>query len=297
MSGTMSDPRRGGTAVVTVVRVALLALIATAPDSAAQERNVRDVPIPHDVGQSISPSFEGWFENVDGTFTLSWGYFNRNYEEQPDIPIGPDNQFSPGPADRGQPTHFLTRRHTGIFTTVVPADFGDQTLTWTIVRGGAAISIPGHLRPEWVIDAMMEAPSRNTPPVVRFAPAGDSGQGPTGVRADVRASFPTATLTVWATDDMVRKMREQQRDAGAEAPEARFGLAWSKYRGPGTVTFAEPEPKTDDTGQAVTTATFSEPGRYVLRLLAWDDTGPPAFVMAVGFQCCWTNGYLTVDVR
>jgi hypothetical protein len=180
---------------------------------------------------------------------------------------------------------------------VVPADFGDQTLTWTIVRGGAAISIPGHLRPEWVIDAMMEAPSRNTPPVVRFDPAGDPGQGPTGVRADVRASFPTATLTVWATDDMVRKMREQQRDAGAEAPEARFGLAWSKYRGPGTVTFAEPEPKTDDTGQAVTTATFSEPGRYVLRLLAWDDTGPPAFVMAVGFQCCWTNGYLTIDVQ
>ena len=295
----MSDPRRGGTAGVTVVRVALLALLATAPGSAAQERNVRDVPIPHDVGQSISPSFEGWFENVDGTFTLSWGYFNRNYEEQPDIPIGPSNQFSPGPADRGQPTHFLTRRHTGIFTTVVPADFGDQTLSWTIVRGGAAISIPGHLRPEWVIDAMMEAPSRNTPPVVRFDPAGERGQGPTGVRADVRAAFPTATLTVWATDDMVRKMREQQRerDAGAEAPAARFGIAWSKYRGPGTVTFAEPEPTTDATGQATTTATFSEPGRYVLRLLAWDDTGPPAFVMAVGFQCCWTNGYLTIDVQ
>jgi len=50
-------------------------------------------------------------------------------------------------------------------------------------------------------------------------------------------------------------------------------------------------------GKAVTTATFSEPGEYVLRVLAWDDTGPQAFVMAVGFQCCWTNGYLTVDVR
>ena len=75
MSGTMSDPRRGETAVVTVVRVALLALIATAPDSAAQERNVRDVPIPHDVGQSISPSFEGWFENARDAHParfLSW---------------------------------------------------------------------------------------------------------------------------------------------------------------------------------------------------------------------------------
>ena len=63
------------------------------------------------------------------------------------------------------------------------------------------------------------------------------------------------------------------------------------------MTFSETEPEIDEMGKAVTTATFSEPGEYVLRVLAWDDTGRQAFVMAVGFQCCWTNGYLTVDVR
>ena len=48
---------------------------------------------------------------------------------------------------------------------------------------------------------------------------------------------------------------------------------------------------------AVTTATFSEPGEYVLRVLAWDDSGNQAAVMAGGFFCCWTNGYVTVQVR
>ena len=282
---------------VTVAAVsAALVVMASVP---ARAQDVRDVPIPHDVGQSVSASFEGWFENPDGTFSLSWGYLNRNYEERPDIPIGPNNRFDPGPADRGQPTHFLPRRQTGIFTVVVPADFGDQTLTWTLVRGGETISIPGHLRPEWLIDAMMEAPSKNTPAVVRFAPAGDSGQGPNGVKGMVSAGLADVPITVWVTDDRVKKMREQQRepDADAEVSEAALGVVWSKYRGPGTVTFSETEQEIDETGKAVTTATFSEPGEYVLRVLAWDDTGRQAFVMAVGFQCCWTNGYLTVNVQ
>ena len=292
----MGDQMRRS-AVVTAVFAAMLAVAGVSV--ATQERKVRDVPIPHDAGQSVSASFEGWFENPDGTFSLSWGYFNRNYEERLDIPAGPDNRFDPGPADRGQPTHFLPRRQTGMFTTVVPADFGDQTLTWTLVSGDTTISIPGHLRPEWVIDAMMEGPSKNTPPVVRFDPAGDAGQGPGGVRGSVIATFPDATISVWATDDMVRKMREQQREPGGDRPrsDAGFGVVWSKYRGPGSVTFSETEPEVDAAGKAVTTATFSEPGEYVLRVLAWDDTGGQAFVMAVGFQCCWTNGYLTVSVR
>ena len=283
--------------MVMVMCAALLALAGASVDT--QGQTVRDVPIPHDVGQSVSPSFEGWFENPDGTFSLSWGYFNRNYEERPDIPTGPNNRFNPDPADRGQPTHFLPRRQTGMFTTVVPADFGDQILTWTIVRGGKTISIPGHLRPEWLIDAMMEAPSKNTPPVVKLEPAGDTGQGPGGVSGSVVATFPEATITVWATDDMVRKMREQQREPVGDRPGRApgFGVVWSKYRGPGTVTFSETEPEIDETGKATTTVTFSEPGQYVLRVLAFDDTGSQAFVMAVGFQCCWTNGYLTVDVR
>ena len=41
---------------------------------------------------SITPVYEGWYENPDGTFSLSWGYFNRNSEELIEIPIGTDNR-------------------------------------------------------------------------------------------------------------------------------------------------------------------------------------------------------------
>ncbi|MEE2638726.1 MAG: hypothetical protein VYE68_16005 [Acidobacteriota bacterium] len=282
----------------SVVGICIVVTVAVEP-AATQERRVRDVPIPHDAGQSVSASFEGWFENPDGTFSLSWGYFNRNYEETPDIPVGSENYFDPGPLDRGQPTHFLPRRQTGVFTTVVPADFGDQILTWTLVSGGETISIPGHLRPEWMIDAMMEAPSGNRPPVVTFDRAGAYGQGPGGIRVSMTGTFPETTIAVWARDDMVQKMREQQRrrDGVDEPRAARFGMVWSKFRGPGMVKFSEVEPQPDDTGLATTRATFSEPGDYVLRVLAWDDTGPQGFVMAVGFQCCWTNGYLAIHVE
>ena len=80
---------------------AALALLAAA-GAAAQDVRV-DAPIPHVRGQSVSPSFEGWYGNPDGTRSLVFGYFNRNYDERLDIPVGPDNRFEPGSPDRGSP--------------------------------------------------------------------------------------------------------------------------------------------------------------------------------------------------
>ena len=200
--------------------------------------------------------------------------------------------FQPGPADRGQPTHFFPRRQTGVFAVVVPADFGDQRLTWSLTAHGETIEIPGHLEPGWEITALHEVTSGNTPPILRFdGPDGGPGQGPLGVRSDLTAAVSAPTpITVWASDDGVRKAR-------ATARPARFGVVWSKYRGAGTVTFDNAAPRIDESGMAVTTATFSEPGEYVLRVLAWDDSGNQAAIMAGGFFCCWTNGYVTVQVR
>ena len=97
----------------------LLCVLTNLPaDGAAQ-----NAPIPFQSGQGITPSFEGWFRNPDGTTSLSFGYMNRNYKEELDIPIGPNNRVEPGAQDQGQPTHFLPRRQTGIFTVVVPKDF------------------------------------------------------------------------------------------------------------------------------------------------------------------------------
>src|SRR5206468_2165957 len=136
-------------------------------------------------GQSITPSFEGWFQNPDGTFSMSFGYLNRNFKEELDIPVGPNNKIEPGPDDQGQPTHFNTRRHTGVFTVIVPKDFGTKKLTWTITAHGQTISIPGHLRPEWKIDALRDIPSNNTPPVIKFDHSGAPGQGPGGTKGSM----------------------------------------------------------------------------------------------------------------
>jgi len=265
--------------------------LCVGPAGAAPAEQTRDAPIPHASGQSVTPAYEGWYPNPDGTFSLSFGYFNRNYEERLDVPVGPDNRFEPGPADRGQPTHFLPRRRTGVFTVTVPADFGDGALTWSLTSHGKTWAIPGRLRPEWRIDALREVTSGNTPPVVRFAPGGKPGQGPGGVRARLEAEAGAPVeLALRAVDDGVRTFVRSQRPPT-------LGLVWSKYRGPGAVRFGAVEPAIGADGRAVTTATFDAPGDYVLRVLAWDDSGPQGPTMAVGFQCCWTNAYVDVRVR
>jgi hypothetical protein len=263
---------------------------------AAARAQSQDAPIHHDSGQSVSPSFEGWFKNPDGTFSVSFGYLNRNYKEELDIPIGPNNRIEPGPADQGQPTHFMPRRNTGVFTVVVPADFGKKELTWTLVAHGETISIPGNLRPEWRIDALKEAAMGNTPPVLKFDAAGQSGQGPGGIRTEMKAtSSVPLTLDVFVSDDGIRNRQGDTDNPNATSRRPALGINWSKYRGPGQVTFAEVAPKITS-GKATTTASFNQPGDYILRVLAWDNSGAPGAVMAGGFQCCWTNGYVKVSV-
>src|SRR5580765_5206110 len=85
---------------------ALVALVTSAVLVAGQQPTLPGEP-QHQFGASVTPAFEGWFNNKDGSKSLLIGYFNRNLNEDIDVPIGPNNHFEPGPADRGQPTHFL----------------------------------------------------------------------------------------------------------------------------------------------------------------------------------------------
>ena len=68
------------------------------------------LPLKSARGGTVTPSFEGWYRNPDGSYTLSFGYFNRNTEEIVSIPIGPDNFIEPGDPDQGQPAVFLPQR-------------------------------------------------------------------------------------------------------------------------------------------------------------------------------------------
>src|SRR5580704_8771280 len=79
-------------------------------------------PIRHQNGQNVIPIFEGWYRTPDGTAHASFGYLNLNFAEELDVPIGPDNKIEPGAPDQGQPSHFLRRRHYGVFTVEFPKD-------------------------------------------------------------------------------------------------------------------------------------------------------------------------------
>src|SRR6516225_1245182 len=88
---------------------------------------------PKGFGASVTPAYEGWYDNADGTHSFLIGYYSRNTEAEMDVPVGPNNHFGPGEQDMGQPTHFMTGRRYGMFTVTVPKEFGrQQQLAWTL---------------------------------------------------------------------------------------------------------------------------------------------------------------------
>lgn len=270
------------------MRFITLAALCAASVAAAQEQ-----PAPaKDSGQTVTPAFEGWYRNADGTFSISFGYYNRNAAEVVDIPIGPNNNVSPGEADQGQPTRLHPRRHWGVFAVKVPANFGDKKVTWTLTFRGKTYAIAGSLRPQWEIDALQgEVGSFNTPPKLRFDSAGPTGQGPAGIAASplkAKVGQPLA-LTVFATDDGAAE-RSIAGDGRAGSP---VNLTWFVHQGSGLVTFANVSPAAASDGKATTTATFAQPGTYMLRVRVNDASG----VDNAGHQqCCWTNGFVKVTV-
>lgn len=274
-----------------VVAVASWVLVA------AQAPNRLPIEPFRDSGQSVTGAFEGWYPNPDGTFTLLVGYFNRNMKEILDIPVGPNNRIEPGGPDQGQPTHFLPRRNWGVFTITVPKDFGNKKLLWTLTANGATTNIPLSLNPLWAVEPFKDAAMGNTPPVARFEPGGKAFQGPPrGIAASLSTKLPDpVTLTLWASDDMHRNPGLPDTPAATRGPQRPpISVFWSKFRGPGPVTFGKDKPDVDikGDGKASTTATFSAPGEYILRGQVNDSTGDGGG----GFQCCWTNVHVKVTV-
>src|SRR5262245_15565923 len=168
--------------VVVLVTPTLMTAQGQTPQIRVMDRHV--------AGQTVAPIFEGWSPNPDGTRSLWFGYMNRNYEEELDIPIGPNNSFDPGPADQGQPTHFLARRNKNMFALVVPGNTPrENTYTCTLTIRGNTDKVAGSLNPIWQVDHDTTSEKDNLPPVVKVAP-------------DQTISLPaTATLSANITDD------------------------------------------------------------------------------------------------
>jgi len=244
--------------------LALAAMSAAAPHGAEAQRHT------YTKGQPVYPAYEGWTENEDGSIDMLFGYMNENWEEELDVLVGPENQFSPGPADRGQPTHFLPRRNRFVFKVRVPSGFSEQDeMIWTLRANGREHWAYGTLREDLYIDNVVimsetgalgagsSSPEirANVPPTVQV-------EGPTELRVQ---TGETVTLAAVVTDDgqpqRVSSLGQRARaeDDGPPDPRElleqatdrvtatvtvskRLGLhfSWFVYRGPGEAVEIDP---------------------------------------------------------
>jgi hypothetical protein len=226
----------------------------------------------------IYPVFDGWETLSDGSMEFYFGYMNR-HPNQVTIPLGPDNQFEPAPGDQNQPTNFLPGRQEHVFTIRKPKGWNGK-LVWTLKSEVGIQKANGSPNQLYILEVEEEEPGEHIVPPAMTARdvAGKVGE-PIGLTAEVKAT-PTKERVI----------------EGSGPRSSGLSVAWSLYRGPGTVSFSAvpgtapaPRPTTGRGGRPVqptpgvfTTecafpitascgaaqATFSAPGEYVLRAVA-----------------------------
>jgi len=315
---------RGRTILLGILSILALPGIAGSQQTTGSQPTISDrMGVRHWRGEGVSPVYEGFDVNADGSYNLWFGYMNLNFEEELDIPVGPENTFEPG-GDRGQPTHFAPRRHKDIFKVVVPKDFGKQKLMWKLIVRGKTETIDATLNPVWQIDRRRttrggsdDAIDSNTPPVAGVQPP-----------EQTIAAGAKATLVVTATDDgLPRRIRTslpavsvppqlyavpappaaraggpgpagqaaggRGRESGPAPAAGTLSYEWFKYRGPGQVNF-DPERGILADGKQTSSVSFAEPGDYVLQVIIDDGSGESAGNF--GYHCCWTNVEVKVHV-
>jgi hypothetical protein len=234
--------------------------------------------------KNISVTFDGWNKMPDGGYELVFGYLNRNPQDV-EIPIGPENGVQPGGPDQGQPTTFLPGRQRIMFRIPVAKDFKGK-FVWTLTYGGVTQLANASIDQNYSLDEGLEPP-----PTVKA-----------GTPATVTLS-QTATLTPSIGPAPKRPASELEGGARSRQAPARLTIWWSKFRGPGTVTFGDGRAREQEQAQPArgrrevplgtfsvtcgnppeptcgsTTARFSAPGTYMLRVVAVERTASNALM-------------------
>ena len=228
-------------------------------------------------GQNVSPAYEGWEEDATGARHFVFGYMNRNWQEELDVPVGPDNSFNLGPADQGQPTHFLPRRNRFVFRVAVPSGFtAKDEFVWTLTTRGKIEKAYATLSPDYKIDDVVRASETgalgagtsspevraNTRPILevpgrreRTVKAGDTltlnavvvddgipkrrGSGLSGAAVTNEGSRRDDRLSESSAENPVRINRAMLPPARATVGKnVGLHVTWYVYRGQGRVTFS-----------------------------------------------------------
>ena len=167
-------------------------------------------------GQPISPAYEGWEVDPGGAKYFVFGYQNKNWEEEIDVPIGPDNGFQPGPADRGQPTHFFPRRSRYVFRVPVPSQFKDNDeLVWTLITHGRTSKAYASLRPDLELDALQKASDTGALPGMGSSPELRGNKPPVlvieGSKSRTAKVGQPLVLVATVTDDGIPKATTEEQ--------------------------------------------------------------------------------------
>ena len=263
------------------VFVRFVVILGAAHAASAQPSFPTAIPqTKFDSGQDIQPYFEGWIRNGDGTFDMVFGYFNRNWKQELAIPAGAQNSVEPGGPDRAQPTYFLPRRQGWVYRVRVPANFGKQTVTWTIAANGKTNKAYGELDPvEEISERIIQTRGNlnpgeddpNKPPVISVEVSGGAAAGPpvalTATVSDDGLPKPRVVAQRTATD--ATKIQAQSNSSAPQRPRG-LAVTWMQLRGPAKATLDQHGPIAVTDGKALATATFAKPGTYVLRATAND---------------------------
>ncbi len=269
--------------VISTILIQLVLLVAGVRHADAQVSTTR--------GQDIVPVFEGWRKAPDGSYRMFFGYFSRNSEEQIDVPVGADNSFDPPAADRGQPTHFYPKRQWFVFSVAVPKDWGQKDLVWSLTAHGKTEKAYGSLLDIYEVDNELIAKNMGAGSFGLMLANKDVAPTITVSPGEAKAALPDGTVRLTATvhDDGVpppppaRTQGAASRGGASQGvflnipvpaePRRPPGLSvqWIHYRGPGTVKFTPTGYQQSENGGSVAvTASFSDPGTYVIRAIAND---------------------------
>lgn len=180
-------------AVALFLPAVALALLVPADVAAQQER--------YSSGQTLSPAYEGWERNDDGSFNL------------------------------------------------VPADFGDQELVWTVTVNG--VTEKATLKRDYYIDKLVVQANFGAGGAAGTTPELPDNEPPTleiegAVERTVRAGEPLSLAAV-STDDGKPRARPLRYGARSGLPrpittDSATGhrLSWFVYRGPGAGVMFDP---------------------------------------------------------
>ena len=220
----------GSIAQLTTLTAAVLVLVGQVTGAQSYTR-----------GQNVSPAYEGWEEGADGTKYFLFGYMNRNWEEEIDVPVGPDNNLQPGGPDLGQPTYFQPRRNRFMFRVPVPKNFTDNDeMIWTLTTKGKTEKAFATTRIDYKIDDVVVASETGALGAGTSSPEMRANKRPVvkveGERKLTAKVGQPVALTAIVTDDGVPRRRGGQGGgpggAGREGGPGRQGGPEGRGAGP-----------------------------------------------------------------